>query len=130
MSYAFSMSRRQSGFDRWLGEQRRDPAFDRGYRAARQEIDATDQIIRALDAARVEADISKAELARRIGAAPETLRRLFTKQGQNPTISMLAKLADAVGCELKVEPKPRPRAVAKAPAAIKRAHATLLGTRR
>ena len=51
LSKANLYGRRQTAFERRLAEQRKDPAFDKLYRKARAEIDATDKIIRALDAA-------------------------------------------------------------------------------
>jgi DNA-binding phage protein len=95
-------SRKKTGAERFFEKQMSDPEFAAAYEQARSEIDATDQIIRALDKARVEANISKAELARRIGAAPEHVRKLFTASGQNPTVTILTKMARALDCKLQV----------------------------
>ena len=103
MRYAPHMStRRETPFERRLREARTDPAYDKRYREAREEIDAKDRIVRELDAARVRMDLSKAELARRIGVPAESVRRLFTAKSLNPTATLLAKIASAVGCELRV----------------------------
>ena len=94
--------RRKTGAERFFGEKMRDPAFADAYREARSEIDATDQIMRQLDAARVQAQMSKADLARAIGVAPEYVRKLFTASRQNPTAITLTKMAEAVGYELQL----------------------------
>jgi ribosome-binding protein aMBF1 (putative translation factor) len=73
----------KTGFDRFFDEQMKDRKFAGAYGEARAEIDATDKLVRALDQARVLSGISKAELARKIGAKPEILRRLFTIEGAN-----------------------------------------------
>lgn len=41
------------------------------------------------DEARVQQGMTKAELARRAGMAPEAVRRLFTAEGPNPTAATL-----------------------------------------
>jgi len=96
--------RPKTGFDKYFDRKTSDPRFATGYAAARSEIDAIDRIIRHLDAARLAHQISKAELARAIGARPEILRRLFTAKDANPTISTLVKLADALGFKLALIP--------------------------
>ena len=81
-----------------------NPQFARGYEQARAEIDAVDQIIRALDEARVETGLSKAELARLISAKPEIVRRLFTYASANPTLGTIVKIASALGYRLELVP--------------------------
>ena len=53
----------KTGFDRFLDEKLSDPAFRGEYESARAEIAATDSLIRALEGARADRGISKAELA-------------------------------------------------------------------
>lgn len=95
---------RKTGFDKFFDEQMEDPRFARGYAQARAEIDAIDQIIRALDEARIETGLSKAELARLISARPEIVRRLFTSESANPTLGTIVKLASALGFRLELVP--------------------------
>jgi ribosome-binding protein aMBF1 (putative translation factor) len=97
--------RKKTGFDRYFDEQMEDPAFREGYERIRREIDSVDQLVRALDEARVRAGMTKADLARKISAKPEVLRRLFTVDAPNPTFSTIAKLADALGYALHLVPK-------------------------
>ena len=95
---------RKTSFDRYFDEQMKKPRARAAYEKARDEIDAVDQIVRALDSARIDAGISKAELARAISAKPEIVRRLFTTSASNPTLGTVAKLAMALGCRLELVP--------------------------
>jgi DNA-binding phage protein len=97
-------SRPKTAFDRYFDEQTKDPAFAAEYRAARAEIDAIDKLIRALDAARLISGLSKAELARKIGAQPEMVRRLLTATTGNPTMVTVLKVASALGYHLELVP--------------------------
>jgi len=97
--------RKKTGFDKYFDEQMSDPAFREGYERARREVDAVDQLVRTLDEARVRTGMTKADLARKISAKPEVLRRLFTVKAPNPTLSTTVKLADALGYDLHLVPK-------------------------
>jgi hypothetical protein len=94
---------RKTGFDRFLHEQMRDRSFARGMRRARQEVDAVDQIIRALDESRIDLRISKAELARSISAKPEIVRRLLTAKSPNPTLATVVKIAAALRLRVQLD---------------------------
>ncbi len=96
--------RPKTGFDRYFEQRLDDPTFAAEYRAARAEIDAIDKLIRALDAARLIGGLSKAELARKIGAQPEMVRRLLTAAKGNPTMETVLKVASALGCHLELVP--------------------------
>jgi len=54
-----------------------DPDFLRGYITESVRIATVDAVIKALDEARTSEGLTKAELARAIGAEPATVRRLF-----------------------------------------------------
>ena len=99
---------RRTAFDSYVAGQMKKPRFRTAYTKARREIDAVDQIVRALDAARIDAGISKAELARAISAKPEIVRRLFTTTTSNPTLATVVKLAAALGRKLELVPAKRP----------------------
>lgn len=106
-----------TSFDRELREQLKDPKFAREYHAARDAIAsvdlATNAFLLALDKARIKRGLSKAELARRIGAEPAVMRRLLSAEGQNPTLTTLLKIAAALGVELELHdaaPESRHRA--------------------
>ena len=54
-------------------------------------------LLQEFDAAREKAKLSKAALAERVELPPETIRRLFTAGGQNPTAATLVKIARSLG---------------------------------
>jgi DNA-binding phage protein len=83
-----------------------DPVFLREYITESVRIATTDAIINALDEARASAGLSKAEVARAIGAEPATIRRLFSSGGANPTLGTLAEVAAALGLRISIEPLP------------------------
>jgi DNA-binding phage protein len=125
----------KTGFDRFLDDKLRDPAFRGEFEVAHAEIATTDSLIRALEGARASRGISKAEVARRISAKPEIIRRLLTDTRGNPTVTTVFKVAAALGCHLELVPnsgrRAAPRVLARkvqgANGAPTAAHAT--GTR-
>ena len=68
---------------------------------------ALNELMRELDAARRQAGLSKTDLARLADTQPASVRRLFSKNGHNPQVSTLASLADVLGHELRIVPKPK-----------------------
>jgi DNA-binding phage protein len=94
----------KTGFDRFLDEKLRDPSFREQFEVARIEIAATDALVRALERAREDRGISKAELARRMSVKPEIVRRLLTDAGGNPTVGTVLKVATALDCHLELVP--------------------------
>jgi DNA-binding phage protein len=114
------MARRtKTGFDRYFDVRMKDPAFAAEYAQARAEIDAIDTLIGALDEARDRSGLTKADLARRIHAKPEIVRRLLTDVGGNPTMSTVLKVASAVGCHLELVPNTSGRRVVPRSAAAR-----------
>ena len=101
------MAAKKTGFDKFFDAQMRDPEFARGYRKARREIDAVDRIVRALDEARVDLGMTKAQLARVISAKPEIVRRLLTAKSPNPTLATVVKVAAALGYTVQLVPAKR-----------------------
>jgi ribosome-binding protein aMBF1 (putative translation factor) len=99
-----------TALDMSLHERRRtqrmkDPEFRAAYQRATREIEQTDQVIRELDALRVDLGMSKAELARRINRNASSIRRLFTASNSRPELPLIAAIADALGAEVRVMPK-------------------------
>jgi DNA-binding phage protein len=106
------MARRpKTGFDNYLAGQMKDPAFARAYEGARSEIDSVDSFVRALDARREEAGLTKAHLAKLVGMKPEVVRRLFTSSEANPTLETVIRIVIALDCKLGLEPRRGGRAV-------------------
>src|ERR1041385_5546814 len=89
-------------FDKYFDERMRTSEFAAEYSQVRAEIDAVDTLIRALDRTRAGVGLSKADLARRIDAKPEIVRRLLTDASGNPTMSTVLKVASALGCHLEL----------------------------
>jgi DNA-binding phage protein len=96
------MARRKTGFDRYVGKRMKSREFAEAYGEARREIDVIDAIVRLLDAERERAHLTKAELARRAGIPAETVRKLFTAAGSNPTMSTISRLAAELGLTLEL----------------------------
>lgn len=98
--------RPKTSFDRDLEAQLKNPEFRREFNAARAEIAAVDKattaFLRRLDKARIKRGLTKAELARRIGAEPAVMRRLLSAEGQNPTLTTLLKVAAALRMEMEL----------------------------
>lgn len=61
-------------------------------------------MIRQLDELRDSAGLSKAELARRIGRDPSSIRRLFTAQS-NPELLLVASIAENLDADMRVVPR-------------------------
>lgn len=99
----------KTGFDKFVDQKLKDPAFRAEYEKARAEIAATDAVIRALESARARGGLSKAELARRMDVKPEIVRRLLTDEGGNPTIATVLKVATTLGYHLELVPNSRRR---------------------
>ncbi len=91
----------KTGFDKYVRAQMRDRRFASAYREARAEIDAVDGLMRQLDEARKRARLSKADLARRVSAPQESVRRLLTAKRTNPTLQTVVRLARAVGLRVR-----------------------------
>jgi transcriptional regulator with XRE-family HTH domain len=82
----------------WLS----DPETRAHYERERREIEQIDAVIRSLDQLRVDAGISKAELARRIGRNPSSIRRLFTAQTARPELPLIVSIADELGARVEI----------------------------
>lgn len=95
----------RTGAEEYLAGRSRDRTYRESYRTAQRRIAQVDALVQALDERREELGLSKAGLARRADLAPEAVRRLFSVDAPNPTISTLIALADALDLELM----PRPR---------------------
>jgi DNA-binding phage protein len=90
-------SHMKTEFDRDFDGWAQDPQFAEEYALERSRIDAIDRIVRALDAARQERGMSKADVARAAGLPAQSVRRFFTQSPQNPTLSVTVAIAAAVG---------------------------------
>jgi DNA-binding Xre family transcriptional regulator len=75
------------------------------------------ELLIALDEVRAGSQISKAELARRIGVKPSVVSRLLDGKGRNVQLATIADVADAldVYIELRVRPQPKRKRARHAP---------------
>lgn len=78
------------------------------------------ELLIALDEIRAGSQISKAELARRIGVKPSVVSRLLDGKGRNVQLATIADVADAldVYIELRVRPQPKRKQARHAPIKI------------
>jgi DNA-binding phage protein len=103
----------KTGFDRYFAERMKDGEFAAAYAEAREGIDTVDAFMRSLEGAREQAEVSKAELARRTGTRPEAMRRLLTTKAANPTLATVMGVARSLGYKLALVPaSPRKRRTA------------------
>lgn len=77
------------------------------YERARREIEQIDAVIRSLDELREDAGMSKAELARRVGRNPASIRRLFTAEQARPELPLIISIANALDASVEVKPRSR-----------------------
>jgi DNA-binding Xre family transcriptional regulator len=90
----------ETGAERYFAGRAESSEFRVAYDDGRRRIGQIDRLVLTLDERRVELALSKAELARRAGIAPEAIRRLFSTAAPNPTISTLTAIADSLDLEL------------------------------
>lgn len=98
------MSKQKSLFLADLESGMENPEFRDSFVRESARIAAIDRIINRLDDLRLARGISKAKLARVIGANDAVIRRFFTAPG-NPSYATVAEVADALGMEIIVVPK-------------------------
>ncbi len=95
----------------YYDQRRRDWLADESTRAeyerARHEIEQIDAVIRSLDELRVDAGMSKAELARRVGRNPASIRRLFTAEQARPELPLIISIANALDASIEVRRRPQ-----------------------
>jgi DNA-binding XRE family transcriptional regulator len=94
----------------WLADDEARAEYER----ARREIEQIDAVIRSLDELREDAGMSKAELARRVGRNPASIRRLFTAEHARPELPLIISIANALDASIEIKRRPRKRAAARA----------------
>lgn len=96
-------------FESDLAHDLEDPEFARIYALKLSKINAIADILDAIEAAREEKHLSKAEIGRRIDRKPSAVSRLLGGTEQNPTWDTLVDLVYAVDLELEVKVKKAPK---------------------
>lgn len=84
---------------------RMEPAYAAAYEVASRRVAMFDDVVRSLDARRGELGMTKTELARRADMPPAVVRRLFSQQHKNPTLTSLVAIAEALDLRLCVAPR-------------------------
>lgn len=87
-----------------LEEDLGDPEFLRAYIVESVRIATIDRLVNELDDLRQAAGMSKAALARAIGAQPSVVRRLLSSPDASPTVGTLAEVAAALGMRVALVP--------------------------
>lgn len=80
--------------EQWL----RDPEVREHYDKMKSEFQIAEEILKA----RSKAKVSQAELARRIGTKSTAISRIESPNYGKASITMLKKIANALGCELQI----------------------------
>jgi ribosome-binding protein aMBF1 (putative translation factor) len=99
------MDMASDGTDRWSqlrARALRAPEDQEQYRRTRESTMAIRRVLQVIDVERERAGLSKSELARRIGASPATVRRLFTSPSANPTLKTIVDLFDALEVDMEL----------------------------
>ena len=84
---------------RWL----KDPAVKKEYESLKGEFQIAEEIIKA----RSKANLTQAELAKRIGTKAPAISRLESPGYGKASITALRKVAHALNCELQIKFTPR-----------------------
>jgi len=91
--------KRKTNFDRYLEEQLKDPDFATSFKKAGEAWDVALKIA----ALRKESGLSQKELARRVGTSQQQISRLESTSYEGHSLSMLRRVADALGATVKLE---------------------------
>jgi ribosome-binding protein aMBF1 (putative translation factor) len=79
------------------------------YERTKHQVLTTRQILQQIDAERERRGMTKADLAQRIGTTPSVVRRLFSSDSSNPTLSTVLAMLDALDLGMQVRRAPRRR---------------------
>ena len=92
-----------TAYEQYRARRLTNPEFKALYEQKRAEIDAIDTILSHIEERREELGLSKADLARLVGARPESVRRLLSTRSSNPTLFTVMRLASALGMEIDIK---------------------------
>ena len=91
--------KRRTNFDAYLEDQLKDLDFASRFQKAGEAWDVALQ----LAALRKEAGLSQKELAQRVGTSQQQISRLESPSYEGHSLSMLRRVAEALGAKLRVE---------------------------
>lgn len=106
---------KETNFDKYLKKQLKDPDFAARFKEAGEAWDVALQIVKM----RQEAGMSQKELARKLGTSQQQISRLESPAYEGHSLSMLRRVAHALGASLHLTIEP----------ASKRRHAVVAETR-
>ena len=112
--------KRKTNFDRYLGEQLRDPEFSERFKKAGEAWDIAIQ----LAALRRESGLSQKDLAEKVGTSQQQISRLESPFYEGHSLSMLRRVAEVLGATVHVEIQPHKRAKQTAIAETKSRYGT------
>ena len=98
--------RPKTAFERDMDERMKSPEFAEEYGRAKVEIATMDALVRRIERERTRAKLTKADLARLAGMPEESIRKLLTSPGANPTVTTLERLASPLGLQLVLVKRP------------------------
>ena len=90
---------RQTNFDRYLQDQLRDPDFAARFEKAGEAWGLAIKLAEL----RKEAGLSQKELAKRVGTSQQQISRLESPSYEGHSLSMIRRVAEALGCSVRVE---------------------------
>jgi len=91
--------KRKTNFDRYLEDQLKDPDFAARFRDAGEAWDLAIQ----LSALRKESGLSQKELAKRVGTSQQQISRIESPSYEGHSLSMIRRVAEALGATVRVE---------------------------
>jgi hypothetical protein len=102
-------TRREDRFEVALARELEDPYFRAGFERKLAKIKATNEVLASLELARAKKQLTTAEVARRSRRRPAAVSRLLAGEDQNPSLDAITDLAYALGLEIELRIKQRPR---------------------
>jgi transcriptional regulator with XRE-family HTH domain len=96
---------KKTNFDSYLEEQLRDPDFAQRFKRAGEAWDVALQIA----ALREKAGLSQKELAKKLHTSQQQISRLESPSYEGHSLSMLRRVAEALGARLNVSFEPAPK---------------------
>lgn len=95
------MKRKATNFDVFLKEQFKDPDFAERFKRAGKAWDVAMQLV----SLRKRSGLSQKELARKVGSSQQQISRLESPYYEGHSLSMLRRVTETLGGELRVEIK-------------------------
>ena len=98
-------SSREGRWERIRARKLADPAVQERYERTRRTVAAIRETLMRVDHERAQAGLTKADLARRVGTNPATMRRLLSSGQRNPTLKTVLEVCDVLGMKVTVAPR-------------------------